>query len=230
LDFLRARYAVDLPLGRRVDLVGGSLRATHGLRGYHTLAEVLTVGDAILRRADKTDLTVVECGVGKGSSTCKLSLFVRSAHGRLHAFDSFRGMPPNDEEHEHLDGRRTRFRAGAFRGRQAEVQRNLERFGAPEVVQLHKGWFETTLPAFAPVVDVVLLDVDLMESTRTCLRQLFPRLRADGVVFSQDGHLRGIIDLLARESFWRDEVGVEPPRIEGLGTHKLLAIRRRPRE
>jgi len=81
------------------------------------------------------------------------------------------------------------------------------------------------MPLFRQPVDVALLDVDLLSSTRTCLQHHFPLVRPGGVLFTQDGHLRAVVDLLASEAFWRDEVGVEPPRIEGLGERKLLAIR-----
>lgn len=212
------------PLHRRVALVRRCLEATHALRGYHTLAEMLTVGTAILERQGRADLTVVECGVGKGSSTAKLSLFAREAGGHLHAFDSFRGLPPNDELVVHLDGRVTEFRPGAFRGRLAEVERNLGRHGAREAVTLHKGWFDDTLPTFDRPIDVALLDVDLVASTRTCLVNLYPRLKPGGVLFTQDGHLRGVVDLLADADFWCAEVGVAPPRIAGLGERKLLSI------
>ena len=223
LGFVRV---APIPLGRRVRLLVDCLRVTQQLRGYHSLAELLQVGHEVLSR-DRP--LVVECGVGKGSSTCKLSLFVREAGGELHAFDSFRGMPVNDEEHRHLDGRPTRFRQGAFRGRLAEVERNLRRFGAPEVTHLHKGWFEDVLPDFVASVDrpidVVLLDVDLERSTRTCLSSLWVGLATDAVVFSQDGHLVRVVDLLGDTDFWRRECGTEPPVIEGLGRHKLVVMR-----
>jgi hypothetical protein len=74
-------------------------------------------------------------------------------------------------------------------------------------------------------LDVVLLDVDLEASTRTCLVHLVPRLRSGAVVLTQDGHLRAIIELLTSHSFWRNEVGVEPPQIHGLGHRKLLELR-----
>ena len=104
------------------------------------------------------------------------------------------------------------------------MQRTVARFGAPEVVEWRKGWFADTLPAFDVPVDVALVDVDLLASTRTCLARLVPRLRADGVLFSQDGHLRATVELLARESFWVNDVGIAPPVIRGLGTAKLLEI------
>ena len=51
-----------------------------------------------------------------------------------------------------------------------------------------------------------------------------PRLRPGGALFTQDGHLEAVIALLRDARFWRDEVGVEPPRIRGLGRRKLLEI------
>lgn len=225
LAFLRARYPIALPLAARLRLVARFVQITNQVRAYHSQAQMLTLADEILRRAGQPGLTVVECGCAKGSSTAKLSLATRLAGGRLLAFDSFRGLPPNEERHRDLLGRPMTFRAGAFRGRLREVQRTVEAFGAPEVVEYRKGWFRETLPLLAETVDVAFLDVDLLESTRTCLVHLVPRLRPGGVIYTQDGHLAAIAALLADPRFWRDEVGVEPMPIEGLGRDKFLAIR-----
>ena len=99
----------------------------------------------------------------------------------------------------------------------------VEQFGAVEVCEFRKGWFEDTLPGFPDPVDVALLDVDLLSSTRTCIAALYPRLCADGVLFSQDGHLKAVADLLADPGYWAS-LGVEPPAIEGLGRDKLLRM------
>ena len=222
VGFLRDR-GVQLGLSGRIDLLRRFTSVTNQVRGYHTLGEMLAVSRAILARARPV---VLEAGCGHGSSTAKLSLAVRAAGGQLLACDSFRGLPPNSEAHRHMDGRPVRFRAGAFRATLPQVRRAVERLGAPEVVSFHKGWFADTLPSLeAPPLDVVVLDVDLVESTRVCLRQLVPRLAAGGVLFTLDGQLRATHDLLGSAAFWRDEVGVPPPRVEGLGTAKLLVIR-----
>ena len=71
---------------------------------------------------------------------------------------------------------------------------------------------------------MAFVDVDLLASVRTCLRELMPRLREGGVLFSHDGHLRAVHELLATESFWLHEIGVPVPRIEGLGETKLLRV------
>ncbi len=227
LGFLRARPAAGR-VGRRtrLALLRSYLTTTNALRGYHTLTEILGVAEHVLRLADRPGLTVVEAGAGSGASTAKLSLAVRVAGGRLHVFDTFRGIPDNDERHELLDGTPIRFVKGAFRGRLGAVKRRVREHGAPEVCTFHKGLFESTLPPFDTPVDVALLDVDLLSSTRVCLRHLYPRLRAGGAIYSQDGHLRAIRQLFDDTAFWQGEVGCAPPRVEALGDGKLIRLTR----
>lgn len=215
-----ARDAVDL--GRRLALLAAFERVTHNVRGYHSLSEMLRVSAAILARPEAV---VVEAGCGGGASTAKLSLAVREVGGELYVFDSFRGLPANDEEHTHLDGRTVRFRRGAFTGRLRAVQRTVARYGAPEVCRYHKGWFADTAPGFDRQIDVLLLDVDLLASTRTCLASFMPQLAGSGVAFSQDGHLRAIAELLASPDFWTGEIGVAAPEVIGAGRDKLIEIR-----
>lgn len=210
----------------RIDLVRRFVAITNHTRGYHTLGEILLVADEVLRRRAPA---VLEAGCAHGSSTAKLSLAVRATGGSLAVFDSFRGLPANDERHTHLDGRAIEFRAGAFRATLPSVRRTVERFGAPDVCAFHKGWFADTLPALdrRPHLDVILLDVDLLDSTRVCLRELYPRLRPGGVLVTLDGQLRATHELLADPAFWRDEVGLAaPPPMRGVGSAKLVTIRR----
>lgn len=223
MRFIGRSRSVD-DLRRRASLLWRFDRVTNAVRGYHTLTEMLRVADHILARPEAL---VVECGAAKGSSTAKLSLAVREVGGHLHVFDSFRGMPDNDEEHRNLDGRAVRFRKGAFRGRLRAVQRTVAEHGAIEVCTFHKGWFADTLPGFRAAVDVALFDVDLLSSTRECARHIVPQLTARGVAFSQDGHLRDIVALLDDPGFWTDEVGIAPPRVDGCWERKLIEVRRR---
>jgi O-methyltransferase len=222
--FLRADYPLALSFGSRVRLIARFVRITNHVRTYHTQAEMLTVADRVLRLAGRPGLTVLEAGTGKGGGTAKLSLVARLAGARLVVCDSFRGMPANAERHENIYGRTTEFRAGAFRGTLSRVRRTVERFGAPETCEFVRGWYADTLPALTRPLDVVLLDVDLLESTRTCVRWLFPRIRPGGVLLSQDGHLCATIALLRDATFWRTEVGVVPPLVHGLGRSKLVEI------
>jgi len=223
LELVLAKDLPSLSIGARLGLIRRFLRATNAVRGYHTLTEMLRIARAILSRAGRSPV-ILEAGCGYGASTAKLSLAVRLAGGSLIACDSFQGIPENDERHELLDGRKTEFRPGAFHGRLASVRRTVETWGALEVCRFEKGWFEDVLPRIEAPLDVVVLDVDLARSTRTCVRDLWPRLRPDGVLFSLDGQLRATHEILGDARFWRDEVGSEPPLVEGLGSSKLLTL------
>jgi O-methyltransferase len=221
LSFLRDEKRIDFTT--RLDLLRRFIVTTNAVRGYHTLAEMLTLARAILARPNPS---VLEAGCGYGASTAKLSLATELAGGALIVCDSFRGIPENDERHQSMDGRRLEFRAGAFRGTLTSVRRVVDAWGAIDVCRFEKGPFDRTLPRLDEPLDVVVLDVDLSSSTRTCIRNLWPRLKAGGVLFSLDGQLRATHELLSDESFWRDEVGCAPPPIEGLGRDKLLVAHR----
>jgi len=226
LELVLAKDFPSISIGARLGLIRRFVRATNAVRGYHTLREMLRIARAILARAG-TSPVVLEAGCGYGASTAKLSLAVRLARGSLVVCDSFQGIPDNDERHELLDGRKTEFRPGAFRGRLASVRRTVETWGALDVCRFEKGWFADVLPTIEGTLDVVVLDVDLADSTRTCVRELWPRLRPGGVLFSLDGQLRATHELLADARFWREEVGSEPPLVEGLGESKLLTLVRK---
>ncbi len=226
IELVLTKDLPSVPLGARLGLIRHFVRATNAVRGYHTLTDMLRVARAILVRAGRSPV-VLEAGCGYGASTAKLSLAVRMAGGSLIACDSFQGIPENDERHELLDGRTTEFRAGAFRGRLTSVRRTVEKYGAPEVCRFEKGWFADVLPRIEGPFDVVVLDVDLEQSTRTCVKELWPRLRPDGVLFSLDGQLRATHELLSDAAFWCGEVRSEPPLVEGLFESKLLRLVRK---
>jgi SAM-dependent methyltransferase len=231
--FLLSRDAAQTSFEERLSLLKRFIEATHAVRGYHTLSEMLSISRAILERSERLrgpgrGPVVVEAGCGYGSSTAKLSLATRLAGGRLIVCDSFRGIPENDEQHHRLDGSPVVFRTGAFHGRLSLVKRRVAALGAIEVCRFEPGWFDETLPRISTglEIDVLVLDVDLTSSVRVCLRELWPQVRPDGIAFSMDGQLRETHELLADQAFWENEVRAHPPSITGLGRAKLLRLER----
>lgn len=233
-SFLRADFPDEFTLKDRLWMVRRFVAATDAIRCFHTQAEMLVVAEELFRMGRPKDggrrLAVVECGVAKGASSAKLSLAVHRLGGELHLYDTFHGMPANGERLTRLDGSEVVFFKGAFTGRIPTVTRNLELFGRPECVTLHKGLFQETMPGQLPEsIDLALLDVDLLSSTEACLRNIYPRLRPGGVIYSQDGHIREIVDLIGRKGFWEEmgeRDGCPPPSIQGLGTRKFIRIQR----
>jgi O-methyltransferase len=195
----------------------------------HNASHILLFINEFMALPKGVEGCVVECGCYLGGSTCKISLAARLAGRSVMVFDSFQGLPENEEEHEEsilgysLKGW---FHAGNFKGSYQEVIDNVTKYGDIEVCRFTKGWFEDTLPRFHEKVCAVYLDIDLASSTKTCLKYLYPLLSPGGVLVSQDGDFPLVIDVFDDDLFWEREVGCEKPEVEGLGKAKMLKIRK----
>lgn len=191
----------------------------------HTEHELLTIARTILNLGDGVPGSIVEAGVYHGGSTAKLSRVAALCGRRLEAFDSFEGMPENAEEHgKSIYGREHHFPKGSHAVSLEEVERNVTRYGYIKQCSFHRGWFSDTLPELTGPVALACMNGDLVQSTKDCLHHLVPRLSSGGIIFSQDGHFPWIIDLLEDKHFWKDEIGIAKPHMEGLTQSKLVAI------
>ena len=162
----------------------------------HTQDEMLSMIRTILSIPSESNGVVVEAGCFKGSSTAKFSLATDIVGRKLVVFDSFEGIPENEEEHDKdIFGGDAGFSQGDYCGSLEEVKSNVTKFGKIENCEFIKGWFDDTMPEFKEPISAVYIDVDLVSSTRTCLKYLFPLLENGGAFYSQDGHLPLIIDV-----------------------------------
>lgn len=126
---------------------------------------------------------VVECGTYRGESIAPLGWLMREDGDtrHLYGFDSFQGFPeikPEDESEEGYLGRSPAYFA---RTSQADVQDFIDALDLSDRVTLVGGFFEDTLPktAVGPI-SVLILDCDLYDSYKTCLRELYPRVEPGG--------------------------------------------------
>ena len=191
----------------------------------HTQEEMLTYIKTILLLPRNCRGVVVEAGCYKGSSTAKFSLATDIVGRELVVFDSFKGIPDNDEPHTmDIFGNSANFKRGYYCGTLDEVKRNIAKYGKIACCRFIEGWFEDTMPHFQQLISAIYLDVDLASSTRTCLKHLYPLLEPGGVIFSQDGHLPLIINVVNDDNFWLNEIGCKKPKILGLGKSKLIKI------
>lgn len=194
----------------------------------HMEGEMIQVISAILSHigSDKPGV-ILEAGSYKGGSAAKLSLAAKLASRKLVIFDSFEGLPKHQEIHgKNIFGGDAYFPPGSYSGSLDEVKNNIRKFGFLDICEFKKGWFEDTMPDFKEKILVAYIDVDLESSTKTCIKYLYPLITPGGVLFSQDGHLPWVINLLNNEKFWEKEVGYKKPYIYGLGTKKLLIIKK----
>ena len=93
---------------------------------------------------------------------------------------------------------------------------NVGRYGHVDACRFVRGWFEDTMPTFKEPIAAAYLDVDLVSSTQTCLKYLYPLIMPGGFLTSQDGHLPLVANVLLD---WQKENDVT---FTGLGTQKLV--------
>ena len=143
---------------------------------------------------------VVECGVWRGGSMQAAALTLLelgSTTRELHLFDTFEGMPaPSDVDVRVIDGvsasdlmevSEKDANIWAYADR-ADVQQAMAEVPYPaELIHLHEGLVEDTVPAQAPdAIALLRLDTDWYASTRHELEHLYGRLSPGGVLIIDD--------------------------------------------
>jgi predicted O-methyltransferase YrrM len=148
-----------------VDYIEANLKDAMLCSGRKPLIELC------MRREKEAALNglILEFGVAGGVST---RIIAKNAEPRtVHGFDSFEGLPGDWAGTHEQKGRYTQH------GKLPRVPAN---------VQLHKGWFDQTLPGFLAKtqgpVSFINVDCDVYESTKYVLEQLADRFRPGSVI------------------------------------------------
>ncbi len=225
LGFLFYGTKSPTKFGVRLALIGKFYKISYYVDCPHTEHELLTIARRILNRGAEVPGVIVEAGSFHGGSTAKLSLVAKLCGRELEVFDSFEGMPENTETHgKSIYGREHHFPKGSHAVQLEEVKGNVYKYGDLSRTHFHKGFFNVTMPGFKKPVAAACINVDLVQSTKDCLKYLYPLTQKGGVIFSQDAHFPWIIELLKDDAFWKNEIGIKKPEMEGLGVSKLVTI------
>jgi len=210
----------------RVKLLARFIRIDWNVLHSHRPSEIASVCAVLAQRPARPGDVMVEAGCWNGGASAKFSLVCELYGYRLHIYDSFEGVEPMTAE----DKQRGYDFSGEYAASEATLRATLQRFGAPDVCVIHKGWFAATL-ARSPVVDVVrvvFIDCDSAKGTQEVLLGVVPSLASDGVVFSQDFHIAPVRELLLDPGTW-ERYDRGHPSIERLRGH-LAMLRLLPRE
>lgn len=143
---------------------------------------VLTLNEASQIFASVRDTTkipgdVAEVGVYMGGSA---KLICEAKGNRcLHLFDTFEGLPEVSESRDSA-----RFHKNQYSCTLEYVKRLLSKY--PNIF-FYKGMFPSTAdPVSDRQFSFVHLDVDLYESTKSCLEFFYPRMNRGGIIISHD--------------------------------------------
>lgn len=227
MDFFWIPYFIvcrPFSIVRRCQLLRQFYEITFHVRCFHAQHEVVQFSHSAISTVPKQNGVLVECGSYKGGSTAKLSKVAELLDTKLVVYDSFEGLPENSEAHkESIFGEGIEFPGGRFRATINEVKGNIGRYGSLSSCEFRAGWFKDTLPEHHEPIAAAFIDVDLRQSTYECLKYLYPYLVPGGSIFSQDGHVPMVVDLLNNDCFW-EEMEAPAPIISGLGSRKLVRI------
>lgn len=161
---------------------------------------------------------LIETGVWRGGAAILMRgiLSVYGVQDRVvYAADSFRGLPPPDEERYPADAGDRHYKRDYLSVSLDEVAANFRAYGLfDDQVRFLKGWFRDSLPTVAGNTwALIRLDGDMYESTMDGLTNLYPGLSVGGYLIVDD---YGSVPACARavDDFRRDHDITEKLRFE----------------
>lgn len=167
------RFRLGAGFLTRINLLSKFIRAELNIPGGTTCLEAIWLCYAASMPTSKSN-TWIEVGCFKGLSVVRLSQAARLLGKRIRVYDTFEGLPASDAVYNAVvGGLNYEFKEGSYLGTVEEVERNIQKFGVPEVVTLVKGDVRQTLPDSAlEKISFGFFDVDLVESYKGCFSVL----------------------------------------------------------
>jgi len=142
---------------------------------------------SITKSQSRLEGEMAEVGVYQGGSA-KLICEAKE-NKKLHLFDTFEGLP-------HVSEIDTHFGTKFWNDKQFNItsEEIVKKFlSCYNNVYIYKGKFpETSEPVTKSKFSFVHLDVDLYESTLSCLKFFYPRLINGGIILTHDFHTKGV--------------------------------------
>ena len=187
-----------------------------------TIREHVELAGAILSVPAATPGAVVECGCYLGGSSANLSLACALVGRRLVICDSFEGLPrPKLLDQAHYNpfaGNTDEYYEGRFAASMEAVRANIDAHGELGVCEFHEGFFDESLADLDIDITVAFLDVDLIDSLKPCLRELWPRMRPGCRMYIHEARSLSLVSIFFDGPWWREHVGVEAPGLIGAGS------------
>jgi len=196
-----------IPIHRRMALIAAFVKVDWKILHAHKPAEMSRMLVRFASRRALVNEVLVEAGCWQGGSTAKFSLACRELGYGLQVYDSFEGVAVHAIENDETDF------AGHYAAAEELVRANVAATGAIEVCTFHKGWFADTLRhGVGHPVRLLYIDCDIVEGTRDALEGALGELSPDGLVYTQDFHIRSVKAYLEDPATWT-ELGYRPAKI-----------------
>ncbi len=180
----------------------------------------LELGKQILS-LDKGQGYIVECGCYKGATTISLSIFSKIVDKKLIVYDSFEGLPKDTDKIKErnypylkLTGK---YKKGMYIGNLEEVKKNVNHFGEIDKCIFRKGFFQDTMQKHSEKIDFLFLDVDLISSTKDCIKYLWKFINDNAYIYSDDACDIDVVKFWFDNEWWNNNYLCDPPGYIGSG-------------
>ena len=162
---------------------------------------------------------IVECGSYEGATSITLSILAEYTDRKLIIYDSFKGLPKTNHKealypHLNLKGK---YSEGMFSASRVTLETNLKKYGFFDRCIIREGFFESTLTNHHEIIDFLFLDVDLIDSTKNCILNLWPKVINNGFIFTDDSCDMNLVKLWFDDLWWSKNLGIQSPGYIGSG-------------
>ena len=165
--------------------------------------------------------SIVECGCFKGASSVSLSIFAKITDRKLIIYDSFEGLP---EDNDGIKGRdypflklTEKYKKGMYAGTLEEVKNNLKFYGELDVCIFRQGYFNNTLDQHNEMIDFLFLDVDLIKSTEDCIKNLWKFIKDNSFIYTDDACDIDVVKFWFNNDWWMKNLNCAAPGYIGSG-------------
>ena len=151
---------------------------------YDELSVIIREADAQISKGLQGAFVELGCYTGTTSLFLMRLLQSKKAHNKLHAYDSFEGLPTKVTADSSPAGEQ--FTAGELKASKQQFIKHFKQAGLPLPI-IHKGWFEELTSEDMPTtISFAFLDGDFYTSIASSLTVVTPRLQTGAVILIDD--------------------------------------------
>lgn len=211
----------DLNVGDKKKIIKRIKTSLAKMESATNLETHLELGKKILSLNKNDKGFIVECGAFKGASSISLSIFSQIVDRKLIIYDSFEGLPEDNDQIEGRDYPHLKitgvYKKGMYKGVLEEVQANLKYYGEYDNCILRKGFFNETLKTHKEKIDFLFMDVDLAQSTKDCILYLWPFVNNEKYIFTDDACDIDVVSIWFDNEWWMKNLNCKAPGYVGSG-------------
>ena len=211
----------DLNVGDKKKIIKRIKTSLAKVESATNLETHLELGKKILSLNKNDKGFIVECGAFKGASSISLSIFSQIVDRKLIIYDSFEGLPEDNDQIEGRDYPHLKvtgvYKKGMYKGVLEEVQANLKYYGEYDNCIFRKGFFNETLKTHKEKIDFLFMDVDLAQSTKDCILYLWPFVNNEKYIFTDDACDIDVVSIWFDNEWWMKNLNCKAPGYVGSG-------------